>query len=317
MEELLARHRKEARDLQARVTQKKKGASKKTRKGVNDECEQLERELKKRHEEEIAALDGGGGANGHREEDEAEDGEEEEGKGTIDAATDKLADLSVTSTSTRPTSSPSQQSQPQPAKKPNRQKARLARRAAEQEAAAEQAAAEAADMPDLKEIEKERMQASFKKHDLAETEIRADGHCLYSAVADQLETLGIGLKPRIRGSIVNGEGGQKGDGPPYKTVRAAAADYIEGHGDEFEPFLEEPLFTYVHKVRDTATWGGQLELLALAKSYGVDINVLQGDGPVTKIEGGSEKKGEGEIWLSYYRHNFGLGEHYNSLKKAK
>jgi OTU domain-containing protein 6 len=31
------------------------------------------------------------------------------------------------------------------------------------------------------------------------------------------------------------------------------------------------------------------------------------------IEGeGEEKK---KLWLAYYKHNFGLGEHYNSLRK--
>ncbi|KAK0246607.1 OTU protein, partial [Friedmanniomyces endolithicus] len=58
MEDLQARHRKEQRDLQSRVTQKKKRASKKTRKGVNDECEKLEAELKEKHAAEIALLSG-------------------------------------------------------------------------------------------------------------------------------------------------------------------------------------------------------------------------------------------------------------------
>jgi OTU domain-containing protein 6 len=46
MEELQAKHRKELRDLQSKITQKKKQASKKTRKGVNEECDRLEQELK-------------------------------------------------------------------------------------------------------------------------------------------------------------------------------------------------------------------------------------------------------------------------------
>jgi OTU domain-containing protein 6 len=56
MEELQQRHRKEAKDLQSKVTQKKKGATKKTRKGVNDECDNLEREMKARHHEEVQAM---------------------------------------------------------------------------------------------------------------------------------------------------------------------------------------------------------------------------------------------------------------------
>jgi OTU domain-containing protein 6 len=48
MEELQSTHRKEQRDLQSRVTQKKKQASKKTRKGVNEECDRLEADLKQK-----------------------------------------------------------------------------------------------------------------------------------------------------------------------------------------------------------------------------------------------------------------------------
>ena len=57
MEDLLARHRKEQKDLQSQITQKKKQASKKTRKGVNDECARLEEDLKAKQQQEIAAFD--------------------------------------------------------------------------------------------------------------------------------------------------------------------------------------------------------------------------------------------------------------------
>jgi OTU domain-containing protein 6 len=58
VEALHARHRKEQRDLVARTTQKKKSATKKTRKGVTDECDRLEQELKERQAQEVAALSG-------------------------------------------------------------------------------------------------------------------------------------------------------------------------------------------------------------------------------------------------------------------
>jgi OTU domain-containing protein 6 len=76
------------------------------------------------------------------------------------------------------------------------------------------------------------------------------------------------------------------------------------------------LDTYVHKIRDTAEWGGQLELIALARSFNIEICVIQ-DGRVDKFEPseGNVKEAE-KIWLAYYRHGYGLGEHYNSLRKA-
>src|SRR4051794_11393633 len=58
MEEIQARHRQEQRQLQSRITQKKKNATKKTRKGINAECEELERQLKQKQDDEIAQLTG-------------------------------------------------------------------------------------------------------------------------------------------------------------------------------------------------------------------------------------------------------------------
>lgn len=304
MEELLARQRKEQRDLQSRITQKKKQASKKTRKGVNDECDGLETELKQKQAAEIAASSG---------EATAQDGDapseqlidltlQVDGDDEAPKKTNGIQHLHDPSASEVTTEEAVESSQP---RKPNKAKARLARRAAEQEEAVRQAAEEAKNLPDMKQQERERMLQSMKEHGLHEKEVRADGHCLYSAVADQLEQLRIPL------GSAPGENAALG----YKTVRAAAADYIEQHQDDFVPFLEEPLPEYVHKVRDTGEWGGQLELMALAKSYGADINVLQDFGRVEKIESGAGGEDKA-MWLGYYKHGFGLGEHYNSLRKV-
>ena len=303
MEELQARHRKEQKDLQSRVTQKKKQANKKTRKSVHDECDKLEAGLKEKQQAEITVLNG---------KSEAEAGVSDElqdltlqvdGEDEVPVTNGTVEDGAGHPSSTEIVN---EESGGQPhSKKPNRQKARMARRAAEQEELGRQAAEEAKNQPDLKQQERERMLEYMKEHGLQEKEIRADGHCLYSAVADQLEQLSIplGTAPDNKPTIA------------YKTVRAAAAEYIEKHQDDFVPFLEEPLPEYVHKVRDTGEWGGQLELMALAKTYGIDINVLQDFGRVEHIESG--KSGDGKtMWLGYYKHGFGLGEHYNSLRKV-
>jgi len=299
MEELQTKHRKEQRDLQSRVTQKKKQASKKTRKGVNEECDRLEAELKQRQADEIAAFNGEPSSQSDELPiDELDDltlqQDDEDSKTTEPAPKQPAARDQANSTA-----APSQ------GRKPNRQKERLARRAAEQEELAKQAAEEAKNLPDMKQQERGRMLSYMKERGLQEKEIRADGHCLYSAVADQLEQLDIplGTAPGAQPEI------------PYKTTRSAAAGWIESHPDDFAPFLEEPLPEYLRKIRETGEWGGQLELLALAKSYGVEINVLQDFGRVEKIEpeGGAAGKA---IWLGYYKHGFGLGEHYNSLRKA-
>jgi len=308
MEELLAKHRKEQRDLQARISQKKKNATKKTRKGINDECEVLERDLLERQRTEIEALeptttdlstiengvqDLGVDGDGPPQDDRAS------GPGLSPAETTALE--RSTSPHVPGPQAPAHQGR---TKKPNRQKARLARRAAEQEAQATAAAAEAANLPDLREQEMTAMSLQLDRLGLTETQIRPDGHCLFSACA-------IGISPQqVTGSGPHSE--------PYRNVRFAAADFISKHPGDFAPFLEEPLDSYVQKIRDTAEWGGQPELQAIAGAYHVEINVLQADGKVERIRSGKEnddaEKNDG-IWLAYYRHSFGLGEHYNALKK--
>ena len=177
----------------------------------------------------------------------------------------------------------------------------MARRAAEQEAAAQKAEEEASHMTDDRARESEYMKKMFTTYDLQEKDIAPDGHCLFSAVADQLAQHGMPL------------GGEPGE-PPYKVTRRAAATYMVENGDDFAPFMEGDLAQYAETIRDTAEWGGQLELMALARRYGCEIRVVQ-DGRTEKV-GEVEGKETGRLlWLAYYRHGYGLGEHYNSLRK--
>lgn len=316
MEELRARHRKEQRDLQARVTQKKKSATKKTRKGVNDECERLAKELEDRQEQEVIdASSPAGGEAGVAEEVDMKglslDEKEAEGLGEGEAreATEKVD------------TEPQQPQQPQltPAsqdrsRKPNRAKARLARRAAEHEAAVAAAEAEAATQTDHRGNEREAIEKAFKQRNLRERPIRPDGHCLYSSVAMLLNDIHVPLLPDPQQQQQE-TGDATNPAPGYKLVRATTASYIEAHADDLSPFIEQPLPLYLHQIRDTAEWGGQVELTAMARAYRVRIHVLTGDGRTEVFE--PEEQSEKEIWVAYYRHAYGLGEHYNALVKGK
>ena len=314
MEDLQATHRKQLRDLQSKITQKKKSASKKTRKGINEECDELERNLKERQARELDALGSISSAeerhkdqsdsssktfNGHESSDRSDEVE-------LATTTQKLFILANSSIDCQH----EEQSQ---RRKPNRQKARLARRAAEQSALAASAAEEAAQLPNLREREREIMVKEFKRYNLKEHEIRSDGHCLYSAVADQIEHLDLEIQPGQVRESGTGESNASKNKPGYRLVRQTASNYISQHAEDFIPFLDESLDDYLHKVRDTAEWGGQVELMALANAYGIMINVIQGDGRLEKIEPGQSTDCK-SIWLAYYRHGFGLGEHYNSLR---
>jgi OTU domain-containing protein 6 len=283
LDAIQARHRKELKDLQSRITQKKKQATKKTRKGVHDECADLERALREKQSAELSALDSSATA------DIAAAAESDEDDPAVDVASEAASN------------EPPQEPEVQRPKR-NRQKERLARRAAELEAEALKAEAEAAKLPDWKRRERSAMVRAFAEYGVEEKEIRPDGHCLYSSVADQVVQLGMG------------EGEEEGiEG--YKAVRRRAARWIESHREDFEAFLEEPLGVYVHKIENTAEWGGHLELMALARSYNVEICVLQ-DGRLDKFGPGEDAGEVKKIWLAYYHHGYGLGEHYNSLRKS-
>ncbi|KAJ5700504.1 hypothetical protein N7536_003517 [Penicillium majusculum] len=320
MDDLLSKHRKEQKDLQGRITQKKKSATKKTRKGINDECERLQRDLSEKQQAEIAQLNGDPAEdleNLSLEDDQPADDEDSK----QDKPTEEPQEAEPTADSTPEPSSASN------SRKPNRQKARLARRAAEQAAQSAAAAEEAATQTNYRGNEQEVMDAVFKKLGLKEIEVTPDGHCLYSAVAKQLDESGLGLRPdpsRIvlqpsTQSRIDTVASPQHDG--YRAVRAVTADFIMEHKEDFEAFMEEPLESYTRKIKLTAEWGGQLELQAIARAYGVEINVVQKDGRLEKIESGDsdsfdeEEKRKRVIWLAYYRHTYGLGEHYNALVK--
>ncbi|KAJ3485674.1 hypothetical protein NLI96_g4791 [Meripilus lineatus] len=206
----------------------------------------------------------------------------------------------------------------------SRHQARQARKAA---ALAEKLAPvdAAADARVQKEIEDEEnaIQATCNDLGVAMFEINPDGHCLFSAVADQLSILGI--LPAISAN--------------YAVVRAAAADYIYTHPDDFLPFLpsiggEDTLAAtantglmgpaefahYCNTIKSTAAWGGEPEILALSRAYSVPIHVIQHGTPPIVVHnplGGpnvGDLKAKNVVRISYHRRMYGLGEHYNSLR---
>lgn len=68
---------------------------------------------------------------------------------------------------------------------------------------------------------------------------------------------------------------------------------------------------YCVTMRDTGTWGGEPEILALSRVYKVPIHVVQGGPPpiVVHNPGKAAPPPNGPIvWISYHRRMYGLGE---------
>jgi OTU domain-containing protein 6 len=106
-----------------------------------------------------------------------------------------------------------------------------------------------------------------------------------------------------------------------------AANYIRQHSSDFTPYLEmtaeDPAFEeYCRKVESDvdAEWGGQLEVTALAAALHTQIAIYSADSPVLVMGEGENSSADASshpIRISYHRHYFALGEHYNSIVPTK
>jgi hypothetical protein len=142
-------------------------------------------------------------------------------------------------------------------------------------------------------------------------QIQPDGHCLFSAIADQLALLS--LIPESAAS--------------YTTTRKTASELMRAHPDDFIPFLpsiagedgsgatDDGLMnpaqfgTYCERIAGTAQWGGEPEIQALARAYAVPIHVVQGGEPrIVVHEPGGPARSVAPVLISYHRRMYGLGE---------
>ncbi len=124
------------------------------------------------------------------------------------------------------------------------------------------------------------------------------------------------LEHQLQGS------GSSSEALTHLQLRQAAADFIRQHPDDFVPFLmdeefesddlEAELLKYCEKVSETAAWGGQVELGALARALQRQIKVYAVGMPEVTL--GDEFSSQGVLEVCYLRHAFGLGEHYNSVE---
>ena len=189
-------------------------------------------------------------------------------------------------------------------KKPNRQEKRKQKKAQQMESLRMEAELEASMSVNTKEIEDRSIKSILDPLKLQIYEIPPDGHCLYSAISHQLD-----------GNL------------DYKKIRKIASDYLQSHEQDFIPFMvnasgdsmtTQEFESYCIDVKESSTWGGQIELQALAMALDCLIHVYQADTPRIIIgEQDSLNSKKQTLFLSYHKHSYGLGEHYNSLIKME
>ncbi|KAJ2814980.1 2-oxoglutarate dehydrogenase E1 component, partial [Coemansia furcata] len=110
-----------------------------------------------------------------------------------------------------------------------------------------------------------QLNRALKKSGLYCKDMAGDGNCLFRALADQTD----------------------GTSDTHLRHREAVCDYMCRHPDEFAPFLDETCSfdRYADNMRRPGVFGGNMELVAFARNYRVDIKVYQLGGTVFVISG--------------------------------
>ncbi|CAI0406977.1 unnamed protein product [Linum tenue] len=302
-DELLARHRKETVELQNKETELKKAAAKGSKaeqkakkKAVEEEISRLSAKLKEKQAKELASLGYVSNTN------------DINGKSKLDNIVMAIAGVSVTDQSENTTSKRS---------KSGKRKDKRAQQEVERERRIQE---EQSNLVSDRMIEDESLGRKLEPLGLTVNEIKPDGNCLYRAVEDQLALLSGGSSPYN-----------------HQDLRKMVADYMRQNSSDFLPFflsenasaaaaedssdssLADRFESYCEEVESTAAWGGQLELGALTHCLKRPIMIYSGSFPDVEMgqeykSGGGNELSNGEIiMLSYHKHAFGLGEHYNSV----
>jgi len=273
------RHKNEKKELNAQIQALKhkipKG-DKKQKKQVNGEIALLTAQLEERHAKELAEhndLNGG------------------------ETSDQKLESLRIEEAAQNGSAGETIQEQPKVSKAQKRREKKEAEERARQKRVEEDHIDSATHS---RTVEAALFEKILKQTSLSIFDVDPDGNCLYNAVA------------------VNVHGHTSEE--TLQKLREKTSEYMLEHMDDFLPFTSHPRTgdmlsveeykEYCNDIRDTNSWGGQLELKAISQINQTPIEVYQAQGPKLLI--GEEFHGE-PIRLSYHRHQYGLGEHYNAL----
>lgn len=297
LEDVQAKHRKERKELQAKVQGLKKNApksDKKKRKDALEEIAKLEADLEARQAAELKEAENASMNNG--------EGSSQEQK-TPDAIPNDTKTNNHNNSGAVGSDDDDddviQTKQPQRISKAQKRRDKKTREARQREQDIKVAAEDAMFAP--KAVEARKILSKLKKRQLALHNILSDGDCLYNAIRHQLMLQGLGTHT-------------------VQSLRYETANYIQANKESLIPYMTNPdtgdllddeEFTkYCDDVRNTPAWGGQIELKALSSILKVPIEVVQADGSPT-IQGADEFAGP-PLVITYHRLMYSLGEHYNS-----
>eukprot|EP01125_Pyxidicula_operculata_P014634 TRINITY_DN4893_c0_g1_i1.p2 TRINITY_DN4893_c0_g1~~TRINITY_DN4893_c0_g1_i1.p2 ORF type:complete len:299 (+),score=68.71 TRINITY_DN4893_c0_g1_i1:41-898(+) len=187
-------------------------------------------------------------------------------------------------------------------KKPSRQQRRKeAKINAEKERRKKLESERPAAGPDKKSLERQSLRQILHPLGLDFKEIKPDGDCLFTAVVHQLE--------------LNGRSKEY----TAASLRQATAQYMLDKKEDFMPFIEvdneNEYKKYCENIRTTHEWGGQPEAQAITHVIKTKMIVYSADAPILEMgeEYSSLPKSPAAVRLSYHRHEYTLGEHYNSV----
>jgi hypothetical protein len=128
-------------------------------------------------------------------------------------------------------------------------------------------------------------------------DVTGDGNCLFRALADQL----------------------LGDIDQHTRMRSEVCHFLAAHEDEFQYFVSEddhrqhkdmtPFQRHIALMRESGTYGGNMELVAFSRLFQVSIWIHQEGRPIFQIHPEDGKPAKRALHLAY--HSF---EHYSSIR---
>ncbi|XP_030570955.1 deubiquitinase OTUD6B [Drosophila novamexicana] len=281
LEDVAGRHRRERKELQAKLQAMKKNApknNKNKRKEFLEEMARLEGELEQRQKAEL-------------------DVAATEAPAVIEQPAKKAPAADSDNDNEDDAVQPAQQRVSKAQKRRNKKEKEARER--EQEIRVE--LQNAANQPSPKQIELQQIIAKLSGRQLALHMIASDGDCLYNAVRHQLQLHAL-------------------PGHTVQELRTETGNYVRAHKENLICYMTHPdtgellndeqFEAYCRDIAKTHAWGGHIELKALSSLLRVPIEVIQAEGAATLL--GQEEFGGAPLVICYHRHIYQLGAHYNS-----